>query len=148
MFIKVTNNQTENYTVEQLRRDNAQVSFPQDIPETTLAEYNVFPLKSTPIPAYDERMQRVDVADPVYGDQGWAQAWVVQDKTEAELAAETEAQTAQIRSERNVKLTISDWTQVLDAPVDQAAWAAYRQALRDITAQDGFPWDVTWPETP
>ena len=31
------------------------------------------------------------------------------------------------------------------APVDKAAWAAYRQELRDITAQAGFPWNVQWP---
>jgi hypothetical protein len=29
-----------------------------------------------------------------------------------------------------------------------AVWAAYRQELRDVTAQEGFPWDVVWPETP
>lgn len=53
-----------------------------------------------------------------------------------------------VRQDRNVKLTASDWTQVADAPVDKAAWATYRQALRDITAQPGFPWTVTWPDAP
>lgn len=53
-----------------------------------------------------------------------------------------------VRAERNRRLTESDWTQVADAPVDQAAWAAYRQALRDLTAQPGFPWEVTWPDAP
>lgn len=54
----------------------------------------------------------------------------------------------QVRAERNGLLTATDWTQVADAPVDKAAWATYRQALRDITAQDGFPWTVQWPEMP
>lgn len=54
----------------------------------------------------------------------------------------------QVRSERNAKLTASDWTQVADAPVDKAAWATYRQALRDVTAQEGFPWTITWPTQP
>jgi hypothetical protein len=54
----------------------------------------------------------------------------------------------QVRSQRTDKLKDSDWTQVADAPVDQAAWATYRQALRDITAQPGFPWTVTWPTQP
>lgn len=54
----------------------------------------------------------------------------------------------QVRSERNGLLTASDWTQVADAPVDQTAWATYRQALRDVTAQEGFPWTITWPEQP
>ena len=53
-----------------------------------------------------------------------------------------------IRKERNGKLSDSDWTQVADAPVDKAAWAAYRQALRDITSQPGFPWTIEWPEQP
>lgn len=55
---------------------------------------------------------------------------------------------AQVRADRNAKLSASDWTQVADAPVDKAAWATYRQALRDISGQDGFPWTITWPEQP
>jgi hypothetical protein len=55
---------------------------------------------------------------------------------------------AEIRTERDIKLTESDWTQVTDAPVDQAAWATYRQALRDIPDQAGFPNEVTWPVAP
>jgi hypothetical protein len=54
----------------------------------------------------------------------------------------------EIRAERNALLTASDWTQVADAFVDQAAWAAYRQGLRDIPQQAGFPHDVVWPEQP
>jgi hypothetical protein len=57
-------------------------------------------------------------------------------------------QAKNIRSTRNEKLTESDWTQVADAPVDKALWATYRQALRDITTQTGFPWEITWPDAP
>lgn len=53
-----------------------------------------------------------------------------------------------IRTERNQLLSESDWTQVIDAPVDQTAWATYRQALRDITDQVGFPHTVEWPVKP
>ena len=53
-----------------------------------------------------------------------------------------------VRQERNALLAASDWTQVADAPVDQAAWATYRQELRDITSQDTFPSEVTWPVAP
>jgi len=42
----------------------------------------------------------------------------------------------------------SDWTQVADAPVDQSAWADYRQALRDVPQQEGFPQEVVWPNPP
>lgn len=54
----------------------------------------------------------------------------------------------QIRTKRNELLADTDWTQVADAPVDQAAWATYRQALRDVPEQEGFPVDVVWPEKP
>lgn len=57
-------------------------------------------------------------------------------------------QVKSVRATRGEKLKDSDWTQVADAPVDKAAWAAYRQALRDISTQEGFPWTVAWPEAP
>jgi hypothetical protein len=51
----------------------------------------------------------------------------------------------QMRQLRDGLLAKSDWTQVSDAPVDKAAWATYRQALRDVTLQPGFPYDILWP---
>jgi hypothetical protein len=53
-----------------------------------------------------------------------------------------------MRQERSNKLADCDWTQVADSPVDKAVWATYRQSLRDITAQAGFPWTITWPDAP
>jgi len=68
---------------------------------------------------------------------------------EAAYKAQKDADQAKaVREDRNKRLSESDWTQVLDAPVDQTAWAAYRQALRDVTAQAGFPWDIEWPTKP
>lgn len=61
--------------------------------------------------------------------------------TQEQLATEA-------RAKRNALLAASDWTQVADSPVDQAAWAVYRQALRDITSQSGFPLKITWPAQP
>lgn len=52
------------------------------------------------------------------------------------------------RQHRNALLVASDWTQVADAPVDKAAWATYRQELRDVTNQEAFPSEVTWPVAP
>lgn len=77
--------------------------------------------------------------------------------TEDSSAAEQEAaykamkdaeQAKSVRSTRGEKLKDCDWTQVADAPVDKEVWAAYRQALRDVTGQEGFPWTITWPEQP
>ena len=57
-------------------------------------------------------------------------------------------QAKSVRATRDAKLAECDWTQVADAPVDKAVWATYRQALRDVTAQEGFPWTITWPTEP
>jgi hypothetical protein len=54
----------------------------------------------------------------------------------------------QARNKRDLLLSQSDWTQVADAPVDKIAWATYRQELRDISAQTGFPWTIVWPTQP
>ena len=54
-----------------------------------------------------------------------------------------------IRDERNIMLAETDWTQVTDAPLTKAkvkAYKEYRQALRDIPQQDGFPYEVEWPK--
>ena len=52
------------------------------------------------------------------------------------------------RNKRNQLLAATDWTQVADAPVDQTAWATYRQSLRALPEQAGFPNTVTWPTEP
>lgn len=53
-----------------------------------------------------------------------------------------------VRQGRNQKLAESDWTQLADSPVDKAAWVIYRQSLRDVPSQTGFPWSVEWPKQP
>lgn len=56
---------------------------------------------------------------------------------------------AGVVSLRNQKLQESDWTQLADIPEEtKNKWEPYRQALRDITAQSGFPTDVVWPTPP
>lgn len=53
-----------------------------------------------------------------------------------------------LRAKRQVLLSGSDWTQVPDAPVDHAAWAAYRQELRDLPQNTPDPRYVVWPVPP
>ena len=70
-------------------------------------------------------------------------------RTGEDIAADALAQAkAAARAQRTVLLQQSDWTQVADAPVDQQAWAAYRQDLRDVPDQAGFPETINWPVAP
>ena len=56
-----------------------------------------------------------------------------------------------VRAERDRLLAACDWTQVADAPLtasEKAAWADYRQTLRDVPQDFATPDDVVWPEAP
>ena len=78
-------------------------------------------------------------------------AYIINAKTKEVVEVETVVRpltSEEARLTRDKLLLISDWTQVKDAPVDQAAWAEYRQALRDLTEQEGFPENIVWPLSP
>jgi hypothetical protein len=78
----------------------------------------------------------------------------------AKTAAENEAaykatkdaeQAKSVRTTRDTKLAECDWRVIKAAETAttlDAAWATYRQALRDVTGQSGFPWTITWPDAP
>lgn len=86
------------------------------------------------------------ITDATTGEQ------TIRPYTEEEIAEAKAATLAaaikSVREERNRLLTETDWTMLADAPVDQDAWSAYRQALRDIPEQPGFPFDTVWPVKP
>ena len=149
MYVLAPNQTVEKfpYSIGDLRKDNPQTSFPRNPGVEMLASYNVFPVVSTGA-QYDPATQIATQDGCTYTGTRWETAWTVRDKTAEEIDSEFEAQANAVRTDRNKRLADCDWTQVADAPVDKAAWAAYRQALRDITTQPGFPWTVTWPEQP
>jgi hypothetical protein len=55
---------------------------------------------------------------------------------------------ARLRHWRDTELKATDWTQVADAPVDKAAWATYRQALRDLPSSNSDPRAIELPTQP
>ena len=76
----------------------------------------------------------------------WYTKYSVSDMNAEGIAAKDAEQAKNVRQTRNDKLKETDWTQGKDIPdaVSQP-WAVYRQALRDVPSQSGFPWDVQWP---
>jgi hypothetical protein len=101
-----------------------------------------------PQPTPDNRYQSV-IRQGVEEIEGkWFTKYVLVEPDAEGKAAMDANRAEQTRLERNRLLSNCDWTQVADSPVDKAAWATYRQALRDITAQSGFPWSVEWPTQP
>ena len=79
----------------------------------------------------------------------WYTKYSVADMDAEAIAAKDAEQAKAVRADRNAKLAASDWTQGKDIPDNiSSAWATYRQALRDVPAQAGFPWTVEWPTQP
>jgi len=93
------------------------------------------------------------ILGPVFIDQVVDGVTTTAAEQEVAYKASKDAEQAKsVRASRDEKLKDCDWTQVadalLDAPVDKAVWATYRQALRDVTTQTGFPWTIEWPTQP
>lgn len=68
-----------------------------------------------------------------------------------DIAARDDALVNEARARRNALVAACDWTVLPDAPLTTAqksAWKAYRQALRDLTNQPGFPQQIDWPVEP
>jgi hypothetical protein len=78
----------------------------------------------------------------------WFTKYSVVDMEEEAKTAKDAEHAKSMRDQRNQKLFDCDWTQLADSPENKAAWATYRQALRDIPTQAGFPWEVQWPTQP
>jgi hypothetical protein len=135
-------------TVENFRMLYPQTSFPAYLTPSDVEpyEFGVYDYSQMPdAGAY----QKVTEGIPIRNDFGiWKQNWQIVEMSADEKAKADQQKAVEVRGERNFRLTVSDWTQLSDAPVDSVAWASYRQELRDITTQEGFPWEVVWPEQP
>lgn len=91
------------------------------------------------------------IAGPVFTDRAATETEAAQTAAEQEAAykAQKDAEQAtSVRTDRTKRLADSDWTQIADSTADKATWATYRTALRDISAQAGFPWTIEWPTQP
>jgi hypothetical protein len=142
LYVKVTNGSIQYpYTMGQLRKDNPNTSFPAYISADILAQYNVYAVEEVPAPEVDPLTQRHEQTTPVLVDGKWTQTWRVVQLPENQA-------TVNVRAKRNQLLADSDWTQLADSPVDKDAWAVYREVLRNLPEQAGFPYSVQWPVSP
>lgn len=121
-------------------------SFPESGPNSAfLQENDAYPVTSwLPHNSSTEKL----VSSVPYIQNGVAYTVTVEPKTQAELDSDSQAKASSVRGQRNRLLEECDWTQLADAQVDKQAWAAYRQLLRNVPSQPGFPDNVTWPSKP
>jgi Phage tail assembly chaperone protein len=137
------------WTWDDMRKENPEVLFPNAYIESVLEAYGGVKVVTTTKPE-DNHLQSAKQETPQFIDGVLTQVWTVITATESEVAQRTQEKSDEVRSTRNDLLVKSDYTQVtdFDANVDKAAWAVYRQALRDVTTQSGFPWSIDWPVAP
>ena len=132
--------------LRQWAKDNNGPSWEQTTPEVLEA------LGADPVlegPQAQPTRYQVAFRDGVEQIEGqWFTKYSVADMDAEAIATKDAEQAKSVRQQRTEKLKDCDWTQLADAPVDKAAWASYRQALRDITTQAGFPWTIDWPTQP
>lgn len=132
------------YSFLDLKKDNPNTSFPFGYSnEEGLANLNVYILNLTERPdesEIDHLTQKIVEGTPILQDGVWTQVWETQDLPQnmAEI---------NVRSRRNYLLDKSDYKALVDNNMSQE-WVDYRQSLRDITAQEGFPYSIIWPSKP
>lgn len=87
---------------------------------------------------------------PIQREDGvWVETWVQAETSEQERQNRIALTAQSVIDARNRLLQSCDWTQLPDAPIaNKQGWATYRQALRDVPAQAGFPFEINWPALP
>lgn len=127
------------------------ISFPRSLGPADVEPHGFGIFEFSRIPEPNDHYDKVVEAAPVRDQSGiWRQVWEIVPMTASERLEADARKADDLRHERGLSLMRSDHTQLPDAPaaIDRAAWAAYRQALRDLPQQAGFPWQVTWPTPP
>lgn len=133
------------FDVEPTQWDADNYCYARRLTDEQVTHFGVHKKQIVTPPYHDAATQHIEEGPALLIDSVWTQNYIVTDLSADESAAKVGAQWTVIRAERNKLLVESDWTQLPDAPVDAAAWATYRQALRDVTTQAN-PFSVVWPE--
>ena len=100
---------------------------------------------------YDKANNKLEEGTPQYIQNDWRQVWNVIPLSAEELQSKNDETAAGVRNKRDRLLAACDWTVLTDSPLTTAKkteWKTYRQALRDISAAEGFPNTMTWPTEP
>lgn len=156
LLVKTSNGQVEQfpYTLGDLRRDNPQTSFPKKIGDAILASHGIYHVMPETQPEYDNLVQTLvrdpephnneTAVDEETGETYKTGRWVI--GYTAENKPQDQAEDA-VRNKRDQLLKETDWMALSDVTMTEEM-TAYRQALRDITEQTGFPYSVVWPTKP
>lgn len=114
--------------------------------------YGPFDYNSEP-PIVDHTKSIEYIGLTKHSDNIWRKTWIVRDATQDEINQRTEEKAADMRSRRNKGLRVTDFTHATDntKPISEEKrreFAEYRQKLRDLPLQEGWPFNIIIPELP
>jgi len=156
-------------TQGEIRRSMPNTSLPRVWTSSICDSLGIDPVLAAPAPAASGEYKVVSRNGVVQDTNGnWVEAYVERDmfsdyvdedgatvtkasQEEAYTARKNEEAATAARAERDKLIASCDWMAIkaFEAGTGVATeWATYRQALRDVSAQAGFPNDITWPEKP
>lgn len=153
MIIKIENGVAVGNPIheENFRQLFPETSFPRILQPQVVESfgYGMYEFSQIPTAGRYEKVVELPAKKDYLGF--WRQAWTVVPKTLEEKQAEDQEQADKVRMQRDRILYASDWSQLPDAPItteQKQEWLLYRQELRDVPNQQGFPWNVVWPAEP
>lgn len=134
-------------TFEDVKAERPSVSFPDPLDSESLRFLGLVVVKESDRPEVAWNEDLVE-GDPVFDGETWSKTWLVVKAPEHRIGTRLRRQWEIERRKRDSLLSASDWTQLADSPVDRAAWAEYRRALRDLPETFPNPFTIVWPEKP
>lgn len=151
MYLKVSGSTiTYPYSVQNLKNENPNTSFPTIIADSLLESFNIYKVE-TKNSGYDsDDSKDVTEVTPTLSGSIYIQTYTISDADTETINKRREIKWSEVRSGRDSLLSESDWTQFNDSPISGSTltdWQTYRQSLRDITNQSD-PYDITWPNIP
>ena len=161
-YIKLSTGEIK--TQGEWRQANKHMSLPRVWTADTLTDLELTAILAAPKPSCTDLQQVIGNGVETDAKGNTVEAWSVVDKfadTTAEdgtVTTKAEHETAytaslvadketSIRNDRDRRIALTDWTASTDVTMT-AEMTTYRQALRDVPAQAGFPNTITWPEAP
>ncbi len=130
----------------EFRSRNKNTSFPSQWSVELVEELGLDPVFETPAPTVTRYQTAYkDGVEQVAGK--WVWKWSISEMDDAAKANKDAEAAKAVRADRDKRLAETDWTALSDVTMSPEM-AAYRQALRDVPSQAGFPHEITWPSKP
>lgn len=125
MYVLIENNAVKQYPygADVLRRENPQISFPNNPTDEMLAAFNVFPVKPTERPEFDAMNQKLDEGTPEKVAGSWVQVWNVSPLSAEEVALQQQALRASIVAYTQLRLDSFAQTRGYDGILSACSYA-------------------------